>query len=452
MFQASLLAVLAASPIGAMMSTRPRMGVIPAVTGALFLVWLVLLRASLPGLSRRMWRVLLWLSVATVISMIPRVLWRWAGAPPGWVTTIHAYLLGPSTVMQVAMLAGLVTAPIWVPLGRWAKKRLHALDAKEGGARTKWPVAPHSAAPDSAAREPVVLDPAAKELVPVRRTPLVTRRAMLHALPWALPGGAIVGASYGVLYESSHIVLRRVRIAIAGLPKALWGFRIGHVTDIHISRFQTQLRHLERGLELLAQEKLDLMCPTGDLCDEPRLHLDTLRLIKQVPARLGHIACVGNHELYLADPLTIARAYDKAQIQLLEEESVLVGGLRLSGVGFAHSAKVPRLDERLVPRQLEAALRDRRTGEPTILLAHHPHVFRHVTGKEVMLQLSGHTHGGQVGLFGHAILEPVYPLIRGHYRAAKDSAQLFVSAGLGHWLPFRFGCPPEVVVIELVPA
>ena len=262
----------------------------------------------------------------------------------------------------------------------------------------------------------------------------------------------IVGASYGVLYESSHIVLRRVRIAIAGLPKALWGFRIGHVTDIHISRFQTQLRHLERGLELLAQEKLDLMCPTGDLCDEPRLHLDTLRLIKQVPARLGHIACVGNHELYLADPLTIARAYDKAQIQLLEEESVLVGGLRLSGVGFAHSAKVPRLDERLVPRQLEAALRDRRTGEPTILLAHHPHVFRHVTGKEVMLQLSGHTHGGQVGLFGHAILEPVYPLIRGHYRAAKDSAQLFVSAGLGHWLPFRFGCPPEVVVIELVPA
>lgn len=435
------------------------MGVIPVVASVLFVAWLWLLRASLPGLSRRMWRVLLGLSVATVLLMIPRVLWRWAGAPPGWVTTIHAYLLGPSTVMQVAMLAGLVTAPIWVPLGRWAKKRLHALDsvAKEPVASDS--VASDSAASDSAvpdsvvqAKEPVVPDSVAKELVPVRRTPLVTRRALLHALPWALPGGAIVGASYGVLYESSHIVLRRVRIAIAGLPKALWGFRIGHVTDIHISRFQTQLRHLERGLELLAQEKLDLMCPTGDLCDEPRLHLDTLRLIKQVPARLGHIACVGNHELYLADPLTIARAYDKAQIQLLEEESVLVGGLRLSGVGFAHSAKVPRLDERLVPRQLEAALRDRRTGEPTILLAHHPHVFRHVTGKEVMLQLSGHTHGGQVGLFGHAMLEPVYPLIRGHYRAAKDSAQLFVSAGLGHWLPFRFGCPPEVVVIELVPA
>jgi hypothetical protein len=106
----------------------------------------------------------------------------------------------------------------------------------------------------------------------------------------------------------------------------------------------------------------------------------------------------------------------------------------------------------LVPAQLEKALRDRRTGEPTILLAHHPHVFRHVAGKEVSLQLSGHTHGGQVGFFGHAVLEPVYPYIRGHYRGPQDGSQLFVSAGLGHWLPFRIGCPPEVVVIELCPA
>lgn len=432
MILVSVMLAAAAGPVVSGMSSRPRMGVIPVVAGVLFVVWLSLLRWALPGLTKKLWRVLGALSAATVLLMIPRVLWRWAGAPPRWVTTAHEYLLGPSTVMQVAMLAGLVTAPVWVLLGRWAKKRLEKLPPPESGALVKLPLVPESVAR--------------------RLAPVVTRRAMLHALPWALPGGALIGASYGVLYESSRIVLRRVRIAVPGLPKELWGFRIGHVTDIHISRFQTQLRHLERGLELLANEKLDLLCPTGDLCDEPRLHLDTLRLIKQVPARLGHIACVGNHELYLADPQSIERAYDKAQIQLLQEESTLVGGLRLSGVGFAHSTKVPRLDEGLVPAQLEKALRDRRTGEPTILLAHHPHVFRHVAGKEVSLQLSGHTHGGQVGFFGHAVLEPVYPYIRGHYRGPQDGSQLFVSAGLGHWLPFRIGCPPEVVVIELCPA
>jgi predicted MPP superfamily phosphohydrolase len=423
---ASIGLVLAAAPLVIQSSARPRMGVIPVVAVVLFAAWLLLLRWALPGFGRRLLRVFGVIAVLTVLLMLPRVLWRWAGAPAGWVIQLHQYLLGPATVVQVAMLAGLVTAPVWVPLGRLVKRWLRKQDA--------------------------VVQP---EAVLVKRSGLpqiLTRRSMLQTLPWVLPGGAMVGASYGVLIESSQIVLRRVRIAVPGLPPELHGFRIGQVTDIHISRFQTQLRHLERGLELLAREKLDLLCPTGDLCDEFRLHLDTLRLIKQVPARLGHIACVGNHELYLADASTIRHTYERAQIQLLEEDSVLVGGLRLAGVGFAHSGVVPRLDERLVPGQLERALQNRRSGEPTVLLAHHPHVFRHVEKLQVALQLSGHTHGGQVGLLGKSLLSPVYPLIRGHYRTPDQATQLFVSAGLGHWLPFRFGCPPEVVVIELVPA
>ena len=425
---------LAAAPVVAQSFNRPRMGVIPLVAVALFALWVVLLRWALPGFGRKLLRVFVLLAAATVLLMLPRVLWRWAGAPPGWVTALHGLFLGPSTVVQVAMLAGIVTAPLWVPLGLWVKRWLR-----------KQPVEPK--VQTALAKVPFVPRRVVKTV-----QPLLSRRGLLQTLPWVLPGGAMVAASYGVLYEAGHIALRRVRIAIPGLPKELWGFRIGQVTDIHISRFQTQLKHLERGMELLAGEKLDLLCPTGDLCDEPRLHLDTLRLIKQVPTRLGHIACVGNHELYLADRGTISRAYEKAQIQLLEEESALIGGIRLAGIGFAHSGRVPRLDESLVPGQLESALKDRRQGEPTILLAHHPHVFPHVEGKGVALQLSGHTHGGQVGFLGKSVLEPFYPLIRGHYRGQHDPSQLFVSAGLGHWLQFRFGCPPEVVVIELVPA
>lgn len=417
------------------------MGVIPVVAIALMVTWLVLLRWALPGFGRKLLRAFALVTLFTVLMMLPRVLWRWAGAPPGWVTTLHQVFLGPSTVVQVAVLAGLFTAPLWVPLGRLAKRRLRQQDQ---AARSEASAAPQLPLPkaETALTQP---QPSSLPVLPQ----ILSRRSLLQTLPWLLPGGAMVGASYGVLIESSQIALRRIRIAVPGLPKELDGFRIGQVTDIHISRFQTQLRHLERGMELLAREKLDLLCPTGDLCDEPRLHLDTLRLIKQVPTRLGHIACAGNHELYLAEPSTIRQAYERAQIQLLEEDSVLVGGVRLAGIGFAHSGKVPRLDERLVGGQLDEALKNRRQGEPTILLAHHPHVFPHVEGRSIALQLSGHTHGGQIGLLGRSLLEPVYPLIRGYYQAKDHSSQLFVSAGLGHWLPFRFGCPPEVVVIEL---
>ena len=126
------------------------------------------------------------------------------------------------------------------------------------------------------------------------------------------------------------------------------------------------------------------------------------------------------------------------------------------GRGVRHGArrtvKIFIFDGEAGRPQLERALQNRRSGEPTVLLAHHPHVFRHVEKLQVALQLSGHTHGGQVGLLGKSLLSPVYPLIRGHYRTPDQATQLFVSAGLGHWLPFRFGCPPEVVVIELVPA
>jgi len=407
---------------------RPKLGLLPFAVAAIFALWIVLLRVALPGFGKRLTRLLIVLSALTLVFMVPRVLWRSTGAPAAWITTLHGLFLGPVTVVQVAALAGLFSAPVWVSLGLFVRRKLASPPPQERPA----------AAPDALSERP----PA----------PVLARRQALLALPWVLPGGAWIAGTYGVFVESSRVTLRHIRIAIPGLPPALHGFRIGQVTDIHISRFQTQLSQLERGLALLADQKLDLVCPTGDLCDEPRLHLDTLRLIKQVPARLGHVACAGNHELYLASPDDIRRAYEKAQIQLLEEASVSLGGLRVCGIGFAHTGKVPRLDRSLVPGQLKTALSQRTPGEPTLLLAHHPHVFEQIGGLDIALQLSGHTHGGQVGLAGYSLLSAFYPLVRGHYRHSDARSQLFVSAGLGHWLPFRVGCPPEVVVIELIPA
>jgi len=426
----------------------------PVVLGMLCLLWIGLMRYALPGFGRRLTRLSLVVVALVVLSLLPRFLWRGVFTPP-W---FYGWVVLPSTVVQVAMLAGLVSAPFWVLLGRLAKgwlrtlpepspppapEPVRVLPADSAGRALGWPL------PRALASLRKRLQPAAD---PSALAPLLSRRALLAGAPWVVPGGALIISAYGSLIESRRVVVRRVQIAIPGLHPSLHGLRIGQVTDIHVARLQTQLAHLERGLALLADEHPDLVCPTGDLCDEPRLHRDVLRLIRQVPARLGHFACLGNHELYLGQPDRIRRDYESAQIQLLQDESVALGKLRLGGISYPHNGGNPRMDPDLVPGLLDETLRERQGDETTVLLSHHPHVFQHVGDRGLALQLSGHTHGGQLGRGEGSWMEPLYPLARGRYRSPDGASELFVSAGLGHWLPFRVNCPPEVVLITLVPA
>jgi predicted MPP superfamily phosphohydrolase len=118
-----------------------------------------------------------------------------------------------------------------------------------------------------------------------------------------------------------------------------------------------------------------------------------------------------------------------------------------------------------VPLLLDEALAERKVDEPTttVLLAHHPHVITELGDRNIALVLAGHTHGAQLGLGDGSALERLYPYARGLYRAparpslpeaplSPSPTQMFVSSGLGHWLPVRINCPPEVVILELVPA
>lgn len=455
---ASLVVLLASAgpALARGISLRPRLGMFPVVLGMLCLLWLGLMRYALPGFGRRLTRLGLVVVALVVLSLLPRFLWRGVFTPP-W---FYGWVVLPSTVVQVAMMAGLLSAPLWVLLGRLTKGWLRTLPAESP------PPAPVSIEPsappaDSAGR--ALGWPLPRALASLRRRlqlaadpsvlrPLLSRRALLAGAPWAVPGGALIISAYGSLIESRRVVVRRLQIAIPGLHPSLHGLRIGQVTDIHVARLQTQFAHLERGLSLLADEHPDLVCPTGDLCDEQHVHRDVLRLIKQVPARLGHFACLGNHELYLGTLGWLRHGYESAQIQLLQDESVALGKLRLCGISYPHNGRTPRMDPDVVPGLLDETLRERQADETTVLLSHHPHVFQHLDGRGVALQLSGHTHGGQLGRGEGSWMEPLYPLARGRYRSPDGASELFVSAGLGHWLPFRVNCPPEVVLITLVPA
>lgn len=444
--------LLAAAPaVAHALPLRPRLWSFPIVIGMLCAIWIALLWYALPGFKKRHvgWAMLL--CALLVVALVPRFYFRY-GSVPAWAPTFYTWVVLPSTVVQVAMLAGLISAPLWVPLGRFARRRLAATPAPAPASTADSKQEP--ASQELALPAPNLPEPPLRLVTRRLReqaAPLMTRRALLTAAPWVLPGGAMLGATYGVLIESEQLVIRRVRIAIPDLPPELDGLRIGQITDIHIAKMQTQLRFLERALSRLSEERLDLLCPTGDLCDEPRLHLDVLKLIRQVPTRLGHFACLGNHELYLGELSWVRRCYERADLQLLEDESAAVGSLRIAGISFPSDGRVPRIAHARVPGLLDQTLRDRKSGETTLLLAHHPHVIQHSDGRGIALQISGHTHGGQLGLGEGSWIEPLYSHARGRYRR-PDGTQLFVSSGLGHWLPFRLNCPPEAVVIELVRA
>jgi predicted MPP superfamily phosphohydrolase len=433
-------ALLRSAPLLAPLNLlRPYYGSVPILLGLLCLLWVGLLRYALPGFGRRQTVAALGLCGLMVLSWLPRAAGRsWGGR---WLTpTYYQYVILPMTAVQAGMLAGLLLAPLWVPLGRWSRRRLAAS-----------PIVPALALPPLPALPPL-------------RSRLYSRRAVVAAAPWLLPSGVVLGAGYGAFIESQRVVVRRLRIAIPGLQPSLHGFRIGQVTDLHIARDLTQLRHLESALARLTDERLDILCATGDLCDEPKLFTAVLRMLGQVPTRLGHFGCLGNHEL-VSGLATVRRAYDRSPVQLLEDESVRLGGPRLAGIGYPTRGRTIRLSLPDVPLLLDEALSERKPDEPTttVLLAHHPHVIGQLGDRNVALVLSGHTHGAQLGLGDGSALERLYPYARGLYRApplpapadgapAKPATQLFVSSGLGHWLPVRINCPPEVVILELVPA
>ncbi len=437
---------------------RPSFGHFPIVLLLLCLLWIGLLRRVLPGFGRRATGVSLVAVLFLVASWLPRIAAGSWGKPILTPAYYHWIIL-PSTAVQMAMLLTLISAPIWVPLSWWARRTgpLPKAEATE---------TPAGASPPEVPASPPEVPASALPILPAPPIAGPSRRQVLTALSYAAPGAALILSGYGVL-ESRRLIVRRVKLAVPGLPPALRGLRIGQVTDVHVAYDLTPIDKLARGCELLAGERLDLMIATGDLCDNGAQYSDVLGLIGQVPSRLGHFACLGNHELHLA-PRFVHRTYDHSNVHLLEDQSLTLPGLTLAAVGFPRRGAT----NQGAMLMLDTALRGREHDPFTLVLSHHPHVFKHAAGRNIGLMLSGHTHGGQVGIGERGVMEPAYGLVRGlyrldafdgqaHSRDASDSSarlapaagqrapQLFVSSGLGHWLPWRVNCPPEVVVIEL---
>ncbi|MBI5443004.1 MAG: metallophosphoesterase [Deltaproteobacteria bacterium] len=247
-------------------------------------------------------------------------------------------------------------------------------------------------------------------------------------------------------HEARQIRLREVTLRLPRLPPGSRPVRILFVSDVHLDVLGGE-RTLRRVAELAEAAKPDVLLSGGDLVDAPAEHRGTsLELLRALPAPLGKYAITGNHEYY-AGIREAERFTEDAGFRLLKGASVLLGE-RLLLVGVDDPA-ARQLDSRRTPGEDE--LLPQGADRPAVLLLkHRPEAERDSLGR-FDLQLSGHSHGGQIYPFRY-LSRLAYPLPDGLSEVGRGSL-LYKGLGTGTWgPPFRLLAPPEVTLFVLAPS
>lgn len=269
----------------------------------------------------------------------------------------------------------------------------------------------------------------------------------------ALVGGAFVGASiapllWGVRTRFDYELVE-LPIKVSRLPRALDGFTLVQISDIHIGAFLGE-RELRDAEDHIAAMKPDLVVMTGDLVHlRPSylpLGVDWLRRLGD-RARFGQLSILGNHEYYTGRPAVID-AFGRAKLDLLINQSKIVaskdaGGLVISGVDDYWS------QARGFGPDLRPTLEGISPELPKVLLCHQPQFHPIAAAHGIDLQLSGHTHGGQIAPYGPIVARAMFGAYKGLYRIGRST--LYVNRGFGtSGPPSRVAVRPEITKIILV--
>jgi len=257
---------------------------------------------------------------------------------------------------------------------------------------------------------------------------------------------ATVGLAAGAVALGQGLApprLRRVEVPLARWPRALDGFRIAQISDLHIGPL------LDRRFARTVAERVnalgaDLVAVTGDLVDGSVARVGAeVEPLAALRARCGVYFVTGNHDYYSGADGWVARMAELGWRALRNERLAIDGGFDLAGVDDRHGNLVdPDGGE-----DLERALAGRDPSRAVVLLAHDPTTFKDASRLGVDLQLSGHTHGGQIWPF-RWFVRAVVPWVEGLHRVGASA--LYVSRGTGFWgPPMRLGAPAEITEITL---
>jgi hypothetical protein len=250
-------------------------------------------------------------------------------------------------------------------------------------------------------------------------------------------------AARAALTEPYRLTIEHQQIFLKRLPRELDGFRVVHLSDVHHSPF-TSRNQIERAVATASRLQPDIIALTGDYISHNREYAaPCAEILGRLRARHGVYAVLGNHD-HWTDAALITDLFRAEGITVLINQ-----GMRFEKNGAAFW--LAGVDDAMVGLEdLSLALAGSREDEMKLVLAHNPIILRRAAREGVDLVLSGHTHGGQVNLRGErsSADRPRRRLLKG--LARLDDTQIYVTRGVGTVvLPVRFGCPPEVSLIEL---
>ncbi|MBD1381273.1 metallophosphoesterase [Metabacillus arenae] len=278
-----------------------------------------------------------------------------------------------------------------------------------------------------------------------------TRRGFLKKLVGLTAAGLITafgGYSYARYLEPKMIDITSFDIKHKQIPKAFNGTKIVQISDTHMSDFFT-LSHLKKVLNEVNDLKPDIVFFTGDLMDEPNVYTMKQKVVEELnrlKAPLGKFAIYGNHDhggygtdiyhnmMAMTDFILLKNQYH--EIKLLDGSMIQLAGID---------------DLMLGKPDYEKTLSNFTEENFSILLAHEPDAALESNKYKVNLQISGHSHGGQIQIpFYGPLITPPYASVYTEGMYEVGTMQLYVNRGLGTTrLPFRFLSVPEITVFTL---
>ncbi|MFF3909090.1 metallophosphoesterase [Streptomyces sp. NPDC001848] len=407
------------------------LAVLAALVALHWYAWRRLVRDTTrgPGLARRTGTAVL---VAGPVLMVAALVAERAGAP-FWLQRV----LGWPGFLWMALTLYLLLALLAGELVRPLVRRL-----AERGARAEQtaPAPVPDAEPVPAGPAPVDPEPAPPQEPPQHQS-APSRRLFVSRVV----GGAVATAAVGTVGYGTYGVLRgpavkRVTVPLAKLPRAAHGFRIAVVSDIHLGPVLGR-GFAQKVVDTINSTQPDLIAVVGDLVDGSVQDLGPAAApLSQLKARHGSYFVTGNHE-YFSGADEWVEEVRRLGLHPLRNARTELPAFDLAGVDdLAGESEGEGPD-------FTKALADRDTSRAVVLLAHQPLQIHEAVRHHVDLQLSGHTHGGQLWP-GNFIAAAANPTVAGLDR--YGDTQLYVSRGAGAWgPPTRVGAPSDITVVEL---
>jgi predicted MPP superfamily phosphohydrolase len=285
---------------------------------------------------------------------------------------------------------------------------------------------------------------------PVKREAIdPDKRRFLKTAAAIVPVLTLGTSTDGIASSFDDVRIPEIGFTYKDLPEDLDGFRIWHLSDLHLG-YYFQLNNLEELLLRAENKSFDLILITGDVADDLSQLTDSLNLVNQMKTSYSPVVSLGNHEYYRGIK-EVRRRIEASPIPLLVNNHFVykIGNTNLTIAGADDPRRMHSDISQFLTNSISMSMQNAPDNGFKILMSHRPNALNVAGQFGINLVLSGHTHGGQIGFNGQSIFEPIAEnaYLWGKYQ--KGQTKLYTSSGVGHWFPFRLGCPAEAPIITL---